>query len=369
MNYNRRNFLKNTGLTAAVGALGMSQQPTLAHTSTKELVIGHNDFRYKVDKNWAKLTVNRTPLFNCHEMVQDQQGRLIMVGDHVANNILIFDKSGKLLDNWTLAFQGAHGLSLAKEGSEDFLLITDCGWYQDRSGQWKSQAGQVIKTDTNGKVIFTIGHPRTIGVYKDNEPFMPTETAVAPNGDIYVADGYGSDYIIQYNSKGQYIRHFGGKHNANPEHNLVNAHGVSIDLRDPKNPKVVCSSREENCFKFFTLDGKYLYKVELPGMYVCRAVFHQENLYAGVCWSKDKEGKQNWGDSGFVTILDKNNQVVSNPGGNAPVYQNGKLQTVFSIENPIFSHGHDVCIDEDDSIYVCQWNANHTAPIKLTRTV
>jgi hypothetical protein len=63
---------------------------------------------------------------------------------------------------------------------------------------------------------------------------MPTETAVAPNGDIYVADGYGSDYIIQYNSKGQYIRHFGGKHNANPEHNLVNAHGVSIDLRDPK---------------------------------------------------------------------------------------------------------------------------------------
>jgi peptidylglycine monooxygenase len=39
-------------------------------------------------------------------MVQDQKGRLIMVGDHVANNILIFDKSGKLLDNWTLAFQG-----------------------------------------------------------------------------------------------------------------------------------------------------------------------------------------------------------------------------------------------------------------------
>ncbi|MDI9873028.1 twin-arginine translocation signal domain-containing protein [Flectobacillus rivi] len=369
MNYNRRNFLKNTGMTAAVGVLATAKQPALAHTKPDDLTIGHNNFRYKVDKGWAKLTVNRTPLFNCHEMIQDQKGRLIMVGDHVANNILIFDKSGKLLDSWTLAFPGAHGLSLSKEGSEDFLIITDCGWYQDRNGQWNRQAGQVIKTDTNGRLMFAIGHPRTIGIYKDDEPFMPTETAVAPNGDIYVADGYGSDYIIQYDSKGKYIRHFGGKHNANPEHNLVNAHGVSIDLRDPRNPKVVCSSREENCFKFFTLEGKYLYKVDLPGMYVCRAVFHQENLYAGVCWSKDKEGKQNWGDSGFVTILDKNNKVVSNPGGNAPVYQNGVLLPTLATSNPIFNHGHDVCIDEDENIYVCQWNANHTAPIKLTRTV
>lgn len=369
MNYNRRNFLKNTGLTTAIGVLATAKQPALAHTKPDDLTIGHNNFRYKVDKGWAKLTVNRTPLFNCHEMVQDQKGRLIMVGDHVANNILIFDKSGKLLDSWTLAFPGAHGLSLSKEGSEDFLIITDCGWYQDRSGQWNRQAGQVIKTDTNGRLMFAIGHPRTIGIYKDDEPFMPTETAVAPNGDIYVADGYGSDYIIQYDSKGKYIRHFGGKHNANSEHNLVNAHGVSIDLRDPRNPKVVCSSREENCFKFFTLEGKYLYKVDLPGMYVCRAVFHQENLYAGVCWSKDKEGKQNWGDSGFVTILDKNNKVVSNPGGNAPVYQNGVLLPTLATSNPIFNHGHDVCIDEDENLYVCQWNANHTAPIKLTRTV
>ncbi len=62
---------------------------------------------------------------------------------------------------------------------------------------------------------------------------MPTETAVAPNGDIYIADGYGSDYIIQYNHKGQYIRHFGGRNNSNPEHNLQNAHGVTVDNRDP----------------------------------------------------------------------------------------------------------------------------------------
>lgn len=365
----RRNFIKNTTLATATTLSSSSFGFSILHQDNKaeELIIGHGDFKYKVDKSWAKISANSNPIFNCHEMVQDSKGRLIMLGDNVRNNILIFDKSGKLLDFWGTAFPGGHGLTLTKEGGEDFLLIVDCGWYQDKTGKWNPQAGQVLKTDLNGRVIFTIGHPRTIGIYKDNEPFMPTETAVAPNGDIYVADGYGSDYIIQYNSRGQYIRHFGGQHNANKEHNLYNAHGVAIDLRDKNNPVLICTSRDENCFKFFTLDGKFIKRVDLPGMYVCRPVLDAENIYAGVCWSKDVNGQKLGGDSGFVTILDKNNKVVSSPGGTVPTYKNGILQATLQATNPIFQHGHDVCVDEDKNLYICQWNANHTAPVKLTR--
>jgi hypothetical protein len=36
-------------------------------------------------------------------------------------------------------------------------------------------------------------------------------------------------------------------------------------------------------------------------------------------------------------------------------------------ETPVFKHCHDVCIDEDENIYVCQWNADQTYPIKLER--
>ena len=53
-------------------------------------------------------------------MVQDSKGRLIMLGDHTHNNILIFDKSGKLLDNWGTAWPGGHGLSISKEGILSF---------------------------------------------------------------------------------------------------------------------------------------------------------------------------------------------------------------------------------------------------------
>lgn len=41
----------------------------------------------------------------------DSRGRLIMVGDEVKNNILIYDKSGKLLDSWGISYEGGHGLT------------------------------------------------------------------------------------------------------------------------------------------------------------------------------------------------------------------------------------------------------------------
>jgi hypothetical protein len=368
MEKSRRNFIKTSAIASALVATSPVKSFAISNKDMKtdDQTIGHSGFTYKVDKNWAKISVNSNPLANCHEMVQDSKGRLIMLGDHTQNNILIFDKSGKLLDHWGTALPGGHGLTISKEGGEDFLLLTDCGWALDRTGNNFGQSGQVLKTTLDGKLIFAIGHPRTIGIYKDDEPFKPTETAVAPNGDIYVADGYGSDYIIQYNSKGQYIRHFGGHHNTNKDHNLVNAHGVTVDTRDKNNPTLICTSREENCFKVFTLDGKFIKRIDMPGMYVCRAVINEQNIYAGVCWSKDVAGKR-FDYSGFVTVLDANNKVVSNPGGAAPVYKNGILQPTLQSVNPVFQHGHDVCVDEDKNVYVCQWNAYHTAPVKLTR--
>lgn len=366
----RRNFIRQS----AVASAAVLAVPDLnfaigkQHADPDDAVIGHGGFRYKVDKGWAQMSVQLNPLYDCHEMVQDRKGRLIMLGNHLRNNILIFDKSGKLLDFWGSAFPGGHGLSISHEGEEDLLLITDCGYFQDRNGKSAKQAGQVVKTTLDGRLVFAIGHPRTIGVYKDNEPFMPTETAVAPNGDIYVADGYGSDYILHYDARGRYIRHFGGRNNANKEHNLLNAHGVALDLRDAKNPTLICTSREENCFKVFTLDGQFIRRIDLPGMFVCRPVIDDKNIYAGVCWSKDAAGNRNQ-NSGFITILDENNKVVSSPGGMAPVYKGNTLQPTLQALVPVFQHGHDVCVDDDKNLYVCQWRANYTPPVKLTRVV
>lgn len=330
-------------------------------------ILGHGDYRYRVVRDWAQISSIEHPILNCHEMVMDRQGRLVMIGDHPANNVMIFDKSGKLLDSWGTAYPGGHGMTLAPEGEEDFLLLTDSGWFLNAAGKWTKHNGRVTKTTMDGRVLFDIGHPQTIGIYKPGQTFCPTETAIGPTGDIYVADGYGSDFIIQYSAHGEYIRHWGGQHNEDKNYNLNAAHGVAIDNRDPENPLVVCTSRNQCCFKFFTLDGKYLRTVNLPNMQVCRPVFDDQNLYAGVCWSQPKVGKTNWKDhTGFVTILD-GDKVVSNPGGSAPEYVEDKLQKSYQLSSRPIMHGHDVCVDNDKNLYICQWNANKTPPLKLER--
>ncbi|SDM42135.1 6-bladed beta-propeller [Kriegella aquimaris] len=357
----RIDFLETT-TKATAGAVVM---PHFNINSSKpkmcEMVIGHSDFEYKVHKEWGNLDPAKTPVNNCHEMIMDSKGRLVMVGDDTHNNVLIYDKSGKLLDSWGIRYKGGHGLSLWNDGEEDYLFICDTD-------------GAIIKTNMDGRELMFIGHPSEYGAYEKDEAFKPTETSIGPNGDIYIADGYGSQYVLQFTKDGEFVRKIGDGRGTD-DGQFQTAHGVCIDDRDKENPTLIVTSRAGNCFKRFTLDGKYLETISLPGAFPCRPVIHGENLYAGICWSSavkfengvaESHPSKNNPNSGFVTILDKYNKVVSNPGGTAPKYENGELQPMLQAE-PVFNHCHDVCIDDDANIYVCQWNADKTYPIKLER--
>lgn len=350
MKINRRGFVKSSVL----GYAALSSTPHFMKDMTKSAdgeILGHGNFKYKLRLEWGKLDAARFPVNNCHEMVQDSKGRLIMLGDEVKNNVLIYDRSGKLLDSWGHEYPGGHGLSLWNANGEEFLFITDVNH------------GKVFKTDLKGKVLMTIEHPSKSGGYEKEWAFKPTETAIAPDGTIYVADGYGSNYVLRYTPKGEYIGKFGGSGDGDQQ--FSTAHGVAYDGRDKSNPTILVTSRAHNSFKRFTLDGEYISTIFLPGAFVCRPVIKGDHLYAGVCWSRLRYLNQT-PNSGFVTILDKNDKVVSNPGGTAPEYCDGKLQLMVQ-EKPYFHHCHDVCIDNDENIYVCQWNAKKAYPSKLER--
>jgi len=87
-------------------------------------------------------------------------------------------------------------------------------------------------------------------------------------------------------------------------------------------------------------------------MQVCRPVFDDQNLYAGVCWSQPKKGHTTWKEhTGFVTILEKD-KVVSNPGGTKPEYKDDELQKSYQLEHKPILHGHDVCVDKKRFLFV-----------------
>ncbi|OIQ38029.1 MAG: 6-bladed beta-propeller [Bacteroidetes bacterium MedPE-SWsnd-G1] len=344
----RRSFLKQSSL-ATLGILSSPMYSSAFSIGRNEdIIIGHNSHQYKVDVNWGNLDPTKVPVKDCHEMVQDSKGRLVMLTNHTKNNVIIYDKSGKLLETWGTNYPGGHGLTLLKENGEDFLLITDY------------ERHQVIKTTIDGKVVFEIDFPSDKTKYPTKDEFKPTETTVLPNGDFYVADGYGNQFISHYNHKGELLNMFGGKGTDNNQ--FLNAHGICYDDRDPNDPCLLISARAQNVLKRFSLDGNYLSSIPVPGALICRPVIHKKDIYFAVLKSKEAPNE----DSGFLLIMDENNKVVSCPGATVPRYEQGKLNQLYQSIR-LFQYPHDVCVDDEENLYVAQWNSGQTYPIKLTR--
>ena len=178
------------------------------------MTLGTGDHEYEVHHDWAKLPAS-VQLGYTHGVIEDAQGR-IFIHNRSKDAVAIFDADGRFIKSWGARFEkGAHGLQLVKEGSNEFLFLSD------------PEGHEVVKATLDGEELLRIGVPTESGVYEDPTRFKPTNTAVAPNGDIYVADGYGLSYIHRYNKKGEYISTWGGK---GAEAGKMNCpHGIWID--------------------------------------------------------------------------------------------------------------------------------------------
>jgi hypothetical protein len=77
---------------------------------------------------------------------------------------------------------------------------------------------------------------------------------VAPNGDLYVVDGYSSDVIHRFDGDGRYLASFGGK--AAPyEFDIL--HKIAIDTRfEPV--RIIATDRLNNRVVHLGLDGEFL---------------------------------------------------------------------------------------------------------------
>lgn len=338
----RRPFLKNTALAGFSIFTG-----GLLRKKPNETVFGQNERQYTLDLKWAKATPASLPVKDCHEMVQTAQGQILLLTNETRNNLISFDRSGEVLGAFGNNFPGGHGLSLAGQGSDQVLFVTD------------TELNQVFKTDMNGKTIQSWQAPMDTGLYENPKQFVPTETAVLPNGEFYVSDGYGQQHVLHYGTDGLLKNSFGGRGEGDPH--LDNAHGICVDNRGGA-PTLLVTDRTRCCFKRFSLKGEYLEKIELPGACVCRPVIHGDYLYAAVLRSPH----MGTDGTGFVIILNRENKVVSVVGGAEAAYgTDGKLLPFYQTVK-LFQHPHDVLVDDEENLYVCQWNSGQVYPYKFT---
>lgn len=330
---------------------------------TPETTIGHGAARYRVDLKWAKADPAVAPVINSHALAESKDGHIFLVTDHPKNDFIVFEKDGRYVRSISAGLGGGHGLEIFESGGTEYLLHIDCGWHFAAEG-WNPTAGQgrVTLLTTAGEVVRKFPTPDELGVTPGK--FMPCDAAVSPSGTLLIADGYATNFVYEFTLEGKLVKKWGGA--TKDAANLSNAHGISIDTSDPRGPLVWVPSRDECQVKAYTLEGKHVDTIDLPGAFAGQLVFRGDRIYTAVCWSKKNGTGPRLKESGFVLVLDRQTKrVISAPGGSEPVYVDGKLQPMHQT-HPIFKHGHDLYVDSVGDIYVGEWNADRRYPTKLT---
>jgi hypothetical protein len=250
--------------------------------------------------------------------------------------MMVFDQKGKFIRSWGRQFRGgAHGLAIRKEGSEEFLYLCDY------------QHGIVTKRTLKGEEVFTLGYPEESAAYKEKSDgsaltYRPTNVAIAPNGDIYVGDGYGSSFINQYNQKAEFIRTFAGLGKGDDQVDCP--HGLWVDTRT-ETPVLVVTDRGNSRLQRFTLEGKRIDSIEGTSKMPCFLDERNGEVVIADLLSK-------------VTILDRQNKVVASLGEGE--YSKTDWRTVRTQAPGTFVPGrfvcpHGACFDHEGNIFVVEW--------------
>lgn len=325
----RRTFAARigTGLAAPMilGASGKS--------GSARPILGSGEHRYEAIHDWGELPAH-IKYGNTHGVCEDSQGRIYV--HHTVNgaseshdSMVVFDHKGKFIKSWGKEFKGgAHGLHIRKEGKQEFLYLCD------------TKRALVVKTTLDGEEVFSLSYPTESEAYKDKIKYSPTNLAIAPNGDIYVGDGYGSSYINQYNSKGEFMRTFGGKGKEPGQLNCP--HGITIDTRGAA-PIVMVADRGNNRIQNFSLDGKHL------------GFITGTNL---PCHFHERQGEFVIPDLGArVTLMGRDNQVIAHLGDDSEANNWRKLRVEprdkFIPGKFVCPHG--ACFDHQGNIFVVEW--------------
>ncbi|MCW3053855.1 MAG: repeat-containing protein [Chthonomonadales bacterium] len=289
----RRQLLLRAGYTAAGLALAHGAE---AEQQTPKIVLGEGDHKYECLHDWL-VPPDNIQWGDTQGLAQDAKGNLYIT--HTVNKageskdaIVVFDKNGKFLTSWGSRFAGGgHGIDIRKEHGKEVIYHCD------------TAHRQVVKTTLTGDVLWEKGLPTEAGVYKEKNPFVPTNVAFAPNGDFYIADGYGSHWIHQYNLKGEWIRTFGGP--GTEPGKFRTPHGICLDTRREE-PLLVITDRANSRLQYFTLDGKYVSMVTEGMRKPCYFGIRDDHMIVADLQST-------------VTLLDKDNKVVVQLGDGAAI--------------------------------------------------
>jgi DNA-binding beta-propeller fold protein YncE len=211
---------------------------------------------YRIVENWAKLPEGRT-WGQVIGVEIDPDGQSIWVLDRCGpggcmvppgsnvDPIQKFDRFGNLVMSFGAGmFNWPHGFFLDNSGNV---------WVTDGIGV-NGKGNTVFKFSPDGRQLMRLGRPGMAG--RDQETFnWPSDVLVAPNGNIFVADGHGpksNARIVKFTGEGKFIREWGREGAAPGEFDVP--HGLAID----SSGRIFVADRSNNRIQIFDQDGNFL---------------------------------------------------------------------------------------------------------------
>jgi streptogramin lyase len=189
-----------------------------------------------------------------------------------AQPVVAINEKGKVLREWGKGlYQIPHSIRIDPQGNI---------WTVDAA------SSRILKFTPQGKVLldFTVGEqPKT------KSPFNGTaDIAFAPDGHLFIADGYGNARVLEYDANGNRLRQWGTQGEGPGQLNLP--HGIAID----KDQIIYVADRENGRIQRFTREGKYLSEISGNGNKTFSLHLQNGALWIGCQPRNEPNGAPGW---------------------------------------------------------------------------
>ena len=221
----------------------------------------HAPNTYRTIDGWAKLPAGRE-WGAISAIYPAKDGRHIWIAERCGANscvesdldpILLFDEDGRLVRSFGAGLIAwPHGIHVDPDGN---VWITDAVGYAEVPEGW----GHVVyKFSPTGELLMTLGKRGRAGKGR-NSLRKPSDVLVAPNGDIFVADGHGSspgepvnNRIVKFASDGTFLMAWGKQGDGQGE--FRDPHALAMDSRG----RLFVGDRGNSRIQIFDQEGRHL---------------------------------------------------------------------------------------------------------------
>ncbi|HWB12009.1 MAG TPA: 6-bladed beta-propeller [Pirellulales bacterium] len=309
-----------------------SPQPAASPKAVKPVRMGCGIMTFDTVPGWGLRPDGRSALGPTHgAVVIDKDGNIYTSAN---KGVVVFSPDGKVVQEYLgEPYTNLHDMEIREEGGDEFIY-----------GARNNNAEGIKFNAHSGQVALRLGFPQESGL--NLKQFNPTAITVAPNGDIFLSDGYASNHIFKFDKTGKYLMHFGSQGNGLKEFNT--AHGMTLDTRYDPPRLLICDRNHEPKGRLlhYDLNGNFIEEIATGlGMPTSAAV---QGDYVSV---PDLHGR--------LVILDKNNTIMAVLGHNPDPGKrvNYNIPQDQWIEG-IFSGTHGSYWDKDGNLYVQDWNVD-----------